>query len=99
MRITSAAKILLSKEGPENIKCVCQCLKVGNCPKLVHFVLHDLFFVALRLRAGTGPPGRLDEHPGAAGPAGGLDRQLDGTLCPLGAGAAAKVVGPQRGSW
>lgn len=28
MRITSAAKILLSKEGPENIKCVCQCLKL-----------------------------------------------------------------------
>ncbi|XP_058830414.1 uncharacterized protein LOC131689380 [Topomyia yanbarensis] len=27
-RITGAAKILLSKEGPENIKCVCQCLKL-----------------------------------------------------------------------
>ncbi|XP_021709840.1 polyadenylate-binding protein-interacting protein 1 isoform X3 [Aedes aegypti] len=28
MRIIEAAKVLLSKEGPENIKCVCQCLKL-----------------------------------------------------------------------
>lgn len=28
MRIIAAAKVLLSKEGPENIKCVCQCLKL-----------------------------------------------------------------------
>lgn len=28
MRIIAAAKILLSKDGPENIKCVCQCLKL-----------------------------------------------------------------------
>lgn len=28
MRITAAAKVLLNKEGPENIKCVCQCLKL-----------------------------------------------------------------------
>lgn len=27
-RIIAAAKVLLSKEGPENIKCVCQCLKL-----------------------------------------------------------------------
>lgn len=28
IRIIEAAKVLLSKEGPENIKCVCQCLKL-----------------------------------------------------------------------
>ncbi|XP_065093499.1 uncharacterized protein Paip1 isoform X2 [Ochlerotatus camptorhynchus] len=28
MRIIAATKVLLSKEGPENIKCVCQCLKL-----------------------------------------------------------------------
>lgn len=28
IRIIEAAKVLLGKEGPENIKCVCQCLKL-----------------------------------------------------------------------
>lgn len=28
LRIVEAAKVLLGKEGPENIKCVCQCLKL-----------------------------------------------------------------------
>lgn len=48
LRITGAAQILLSKEGPENIKCVCQCLKLcgfeleRDCPDELMSILETL---------------------------------------------------------
>lgn len=48
MRIIEAAKVLLGKEGPENIKCVCQCLKLcgyeleRDCRDELMGILHTL---------------------------------------------------------
>uniref|UniRef100_A0A182S5T7 MIF4G domain-containing protein n=1 Tax=Anopheles maculatus TaxID=74869 RepID=A0A182S5T7_9DIPT len=46
--IINAIEILLAKEGPENTKCVCQCLKLcgyeleQDCPEKVESILHKL---------------------------------------------------------
>lgn len=48
IRIIDAAKVLLGKEGPENIKCVCQCLKLcgyeleRDCNVELMDILHTL---------------------------------------------------------